>query len=224
MLLSIRALDTECLLDGVVRVSHAQTGMGVEFTGAPAHDRRSRVEELIDRLTSNREVPKIFVGRKEGQRAVPDSEPDTPWGGELPDPLRELIHEGQLLTAEQFLNDLRAQRLGKRRDPRIDIALPVLLSGIDVSGRPLDQRVMTVNISRRGALLEGIHGMLKVGATISLARLHKTEQFRVAWVGADDSPAAGQIGVAAVDPNTSFWTEVLEATAQSGLEIGQSSR
>jgi len=30
------ALDTECLLDGVVRVSHAQTGMGVEFTGTPA--------------------------------------------------------------------------------------------------------------------------------------------------------------------------------------------
>ena len=27
---------------------------------------------------------------------------------------------------EQFLSDLRAQRLGKRRDPRIDLALPVL--------------------------------------------------------------------------------------------------
>ena len=119
---------------------------------------------------------------------------------------------------EQFLSDLRAQRLGKRRDPRIDLALPVLLTGTDVSGRPLDQRVMTVNISRRGALLDGIHGMLEPGNKISLARLHKKEQFRVTWVGGKDTPAAGQIGVAAVDPNTSFWDEVLEATAQSGLE------
>jgi hypothetical protein len=219
VLLSIRALDTECLLDGVVRVSHAQTGMGVEFTGATAHDRRARVEQLIGHLTGNREVPKIFVGRKEGHRAAPDSERETERGDDLPDPLLGLIREGQSLTVDQFLNDLRAQRLGKRRDPRIDLALPVLLTGLDVSGRPLDQRVMTINISRRGALLEGIHGMLKLGDTISLARLHKKEPFRVAWVGADDSPAAGQIGVAAVDPNTSFWNEVLEATAQSGLEM-----
>jgi hypothetical protein len=218
VLLSIRALNTECLLDGVVRVSHAQTGMGVEFTRAQAHDQRARVEELIGRLTSNREVPKVFVGRKEGEHAPPNPAPDAAREAESPDPLLDLIREGPSLTVEQFLNDLRAQRLGKRRDPRIDLALPVLLTGTDVSGRPLDQRVMTINISRRGALLDGIHGMLGAGDKISLARLHKKEQFRVAWVGGENTPAAGQIGVTAVDPNTSFWDEVLEATAQSGLE------
>ena len=226
VLLSIRALDSECLLDGVVRVSHAQTGMGVEFTGTPAHERRARVEELIGRLTGNREVPKIFVGRKEdrkeGQRAAPNDAPDNDapdaaLDDERPDPLLELIRSGASLTAEQLLNDLRAQRLGNRRDPRIDLALPVLLSGTDVSGRPLDQRVMTVNISRRGALLEGVHGMLGQGDIVSLARLHKKEQFRVAWVGKEDTAAEGQIGVTAADPKTSFWDEVLAATAQSGL-------
>jgi hypothetical protein len=184
------------------------------------------VEELIGRLMSNREVPRIFVGRKEdrkedrkeGQPAAPNPAPDAARETESPDPLLDLIREGPSLTLEQFLNDLRAQRLGKRRDPRIDLALPVLLTGTDVSGRPLDQRVMTINISRRGALLDGIHGMLGAGDIISLARLHKKEQFRVAWVGGEDTPGAGQIGVAAVDPNTSFWGEVLEATAQSGLE------
>jgi hypothetical protein len=218
VLLSIRALDTECLLDGVVRVSHAQTGMGVEFTRTQAHDQRAKVGELIGQLMSNREVPKIFVGRKEGQHAAPNPAPDAARDDESPDPLLELVLEGPSLTMEQFLSDLRAQRLGKRRDPRIDLALPVLLTATDVSGRPLDQRVMTVNISRRGALLDGIHGMLVPGNIISLARLHKKEQFRVAWVGGEDTPAAGQIGVAAVDPNTSFWSEVLKATAQSGLE------
>jgi hypothetical protein len=216
VVLSIRESNAECLLEGVVRVSHPQTGMGVEFT--QAHDQRARVGELIGRLVSNREVPRIFVGRKEGQHAAPVPARDAAQHAESPDPLLELVRSGASLTAEQFLNDLRAQRLGKRRDPRIDLALPVLLTGTDVSGRPLDQRVMTVNISRRGALLEGIHGMLGPGNKISLARLHKKEQFRVTWVGGEDTPAAGQIGVAAVDPNTSFWDEVLEATAQSGLE------
>ena len=226
VVLSIRESNAECLLEGVVRVSHPQTGMGVEFTPVQAndqaHDQRARVEELIGRLVSNREVPRIFVGRKEGRKegehATPNPAPDAARDAEFPDPLRDLVRDGASLTAEQFLNDLRAQRLGKRRDPRIDLALPVLLTGTDVSGRPLDQRVMTVNISRRGALLEGIHGMLGPGDKISLARLQKKEQFRVTWVGGEDTPAAGQIGVAAVDPSTSFWDEVLEATAQSGLE------
>jgi hypothetical protein len=60
--------------------------------------------------------------------------------------------------------------------------------------------------------------MLNLGDEIFLARLHKKEQFRVAWVGKEGSPAEGQIGVAAVDPNSSFWDEVLETTAESGLE------
>jgi hypothetical protein len=218
VVLSIRESNAECLLEGVVRVSHPQTGMGVEFTQGQAHDQRARVAELIGRLVSNREVPRIFVGRKEGQHAALKPAPDAARDAESPDPLLELVRSGASLTAEQFLNDLRAQRLGKRRDPRIDLALPVLLTGTDVSGRPLDQRVMTVNISRRGALLDGIHGLLEPGNKISLARLHKKEQFRVTWVGGEDTPAGGQIGVAAVDPNTSFWDEVLEATAQSGLE------
>src|ERR1039458_847600 len=98
VLLSIRALDTECLLEGVVRVSHAQMGMGVEFTRAQAHDQRARVEELIDRLTSNREVPRIFVGRKEdrkedrkeGQPAAPSPAPDAAQDGASPGPPPEL--------------------------------------------------------------------------------------------------------------------------------------
>ena len=230
VVLSIRDSNAECLLEGVVRVSHAQTGMGVEFTPAQAndqaYDQRARVGELIGRLVNSREVPRIFVGRKEdrkearkeGEQAAPTPVPDAARDAEAPDPLLELVRSGASLTMEQFLSDLRAQRLGKRRDPRIDLALPVQLTGTDVNGRPLNQRVLTVNISRRGALLDGIHGMLGVGDKVSLARLHKREEFRVAWVGGEDTPAAGQIGVAAVDPNTSFWVEVLEATAQSGLE------
>ncbi len=225
VLLSIRVSDTECLLEGTVRVSHPETGMGVEFTEEPAAIRRSRVEELVGRLKSLREVPKIFVGRKEARKKNPKAEPPSPTppasaarNDETSDPLLQLVREGPSLSAQQFLNDLRAQRLGKRRDPRIDLVLPVLLTGTDVGGRPLDQRVVTVNISRRGALLDGIHGMLQPGDQVFLERLHRREQFRVAWVRGDGALPA-KIGVAAVDSNTSFWSDVLETMMQSRLEM-----
>ncbi len=225
VLVSIRDADYECLLDGVVGVSHPQKGMGIMFSQVEGKDQRAKVEELIGKLSGSHDTPKIFVGKKENPRGDANPSPSAGLvsaspsdGDEIHDPLLDLVRSGSVLSVEQFLSDLRAQRLGKRRDPRIDIALPVLLSGTDVSGRPLDQRVITINISRRGALLEGVHGMLKLGDDVFLARLQKKEQFRVAWVGGEGGPGEGQIGVAALEPNTSFWDEVLEATSNSGLE------
>jgi hypothetical protein len=232
VLLSIRAANTEWLLDGIVRVSHPEIGMGVEFTeesteetgGAQVYDLRQHVEQLIGRLKNYREIPKIFVGRKEKPKSTtsgtngPSSADHPPEPRPLEaagDPLLHLVREGAALTAEQFLSDLRAQRLGKRRDPRVDLALPVLLTGTDVGGRPLAQKVVTVNISRRGALLQGVHGSLKPGDQIFLDRAQNREPFRVAWAGAPDTAKAGQIGVAAVDPNTRFWSELLENVMQS---------
>ena len=215
VLVSVRSQALEFLLDGVVRVSHAQAGMGIAFV--QTEEQRNRAQDLIAHLTSHRDVPRIFVGRKEGAQAAaqltqPARDPA------FPDPLLDLVLEGQALPAEQFLSDLRAQRLGKRRDPRIEISLPVLLSAVDLNGRPLDQRVMTVNISRRGALLDGIHGKLGQGDTIALTRGAHKEEFRVQWVADDASAAGARIGVAAANPNSEFWNEVLEASRDSGLE------
>ncbi len=228
VLISVRGSEKEYLLEGVVRAAHPQTGMAVEFTRAMGHGQR--VQELIGELTSRREVPKIFVGRKEGRPAANEREDDAagsrvtgsgpmdsePGDGESGDPLLALVREGASLAAEQFLSDLRGQRLGNRLDPRVEAALPVLLAGTDVKGRPLDQRVMTVNISRRGAVLEGIHGMLSEGDKISLARGRKKEEFMVAWVGDDKTAAGTRIAVTALDPNSSFWDDVLPAASEPG--------
>ena len=226
VLISVRASGKEYLLEGVVRASHPGTGMGVEFTQVTTY--RERVQELIGELTSRREVPRILVGRKEEQQAakelddVGDSGPkhsgatDSERNNiESDDPLLDLVRQGPVLAAGQFLSDLRKQRLGNRLDGLVEIAVPVLLTGTDVKGRPLDQRVMTVNISRRGALLEGIHGMVSEGDKISLARGRKKEEFRVAWV-ADDKGVGGRIAVTGVDPSSSFWDDVLPASGEEG--------
>ncbi len=185
--------------------------MGIEFSG-PQNDGQP-VEDLIEHLAGTREAPRVFVGRKEKERELATATPPRP--RETPDLLLDLVLSGPSLTHEQFLSDLRAQRLGKRRDPRVDVALPVLLTGVDTNGRPLSQRVLTVNISRRGALLEGIHGELKFGDKISLGRSGKKEEFRVAWVRDADTPEGARIGVAAVDQNTTFWDESLAAIEQA---------
>jgi hypothetical protein len=131
----------------------------------------------------------------------------------------------QVLTeVASQLSTLMAQFKIERRDPRIEVALPVLLTGIDVNGAPVEQEVMTINISRRGALLEGFQGMLRVGDQIFLGRLQKKEPFLVAWVGGKDKPA-GQVGVSAVDASSSFWDDVLGAgTAEIETGGGAGSR
>jgi methyl-accepting chemotaxis protein len=109
-----------------------------------------------------------------------------------------------------------------RRDPRVAVALPVQLTATDASGHARDQKVMTVNISLRGAMLSGVQGTLRPGDTISLSRMNKTERFRVAWAGEANTAESGQIGVAPVDANTSFWDDVPEVIA-SGRETTSAS-
>jgi hypothetical protein len=116
------------------------------------------------------------------------------------------------------LGKLTAQFKIERRDRRIDRALPVQLTATDVSGHSVHQTVMTIDISLRGALLQGVAGALKTGDIISLARSHKKEQFRVVWVGAKKAATSGQMGVAPVDPNSSFWDDALQEMPESEYE------
>lgn len=230
VLASIRVANSECLLDGVVRVCHPEFGMGVEFTPR-GQDHRVRMEQLIGRLMSQREVPRVLIGRKErvseagielDSAAAAGSDPESA------DPLLELIRNGSSVPLEQFQDDLKKQRLGKRREERIEVSLPVLLDGTDVNGRLFQQMVTTCNISRRGAQLKGIDHKLRPGDTIFLTCGGKKEEFRVAWAGASLTPAAGQIGVVALELNTSLWDPVAhqakeqppEAASVRGMDGG----
>jgi hypothetical protein len=67
---------------------------------------------------------------------------------------------------------------------------------------------MTMNVSRTGALLTGIHEKLRIGTQVSLARAHRREQFLIAWIGEAHTSRSSQIGVTAVNPATSFWNDL----------------
>jgi methyl-accepting chemotaxis protein len=117
----------------------------------------------------------------------------------------------QLATIADELSQLMAQFKIERRDPRIAVSLPVWMAATDSRGLTLDQEVITVNVSRRGALLKGIRGQLRVGNRILLSHLQRREEFQVEWAGEANSADEGQIGVSAVDPATTFWSDVVNA-------------
>jgi hypothetical protein len=116
----------------------------------------------------------------------------------------------ELSSIATELSGLMRQFKIERGDRRFDKSLSVSLSAADVNGRQWKQEVTTVNVSRHGALLKGIRGKLRVGDRVSLARSGREEQFQVAWIAEENSPRAGEIGVAAADPGTSFWSDAIE--------------
>ena len=128
----------------------------------------------------------------------------------------------ELAMIADELSKLMAQFKIERRDPRIPASLPVRLIATDIKGVDWDQEVLTINVSRQGALLKGIQGELRVGNRISLSRMGKQEAFQVEWAGEKNAADAGQIGVSAVDPSTSFWNDVI-GIEQGGAVVAEAS-
>jgi methyl-accepting chemotaxis protein len=122
------------------------------------------------------------------------------------------------------MSKLMAQFKIERRDPRLDVALPVRMTATDSSGIPQDYEVITVNISRQGAQLRGIRGKLRGGGRLSLARGSRKEEFEIQWVGADNTARAGQIGIAALASDSLFWDDVLGTNSPAQTTIPARSR
>jgi hypothetical protein len=212
VLISVRVAGREYLMEGLVRVSHVDMGMGVEFSITSA-DHEERIAKLIQDLMEHRDVPRILVGKQESPRQA-EAREEFRLAEETPDPLLELIRSGSSIAAGQFQEDLKAQRLGNRREPRVDIAIPLQLSATDINGRPLDQRVVTFNVSKRGAGLRGVHGALQKGDRVSLSRAGRKEEFSVAWIGTQVRQAADLIGVVSISDQASLWQDVLRESDQ----------
>ena len=127
----------------------------------------------------------------------------------------------ELASIATQLSSLMSQFKIERQDARTAISLPVHLIAVDVDGHPVEQDV-TLDVSRTGALLRGIEGKLRLASQVSLARFNKREQFLIAWVGEENTPTSGQIGVSAVEPDSSFWNDAVEM--DSAVEPGRDSR
>jgi len=105
--------------------------------------------------------------------------------------------------------------MGQRREPRTQISLPVRIFGTDVNGRLFSENVMTVDISREGACLDGVKAEIKAGEIVGLTQGTNKGRFTVMWVGQQGSPQQGKIGLQNLAPQKPLWDMVLTSGADA---------
>src|SRR4029077_17749678 len=72
--------------------------------------------------------------------------------------------------------------VGKRRQKRVKVVLPVRISGKDADNNPVNELVHTLDITPNGARLGAIHHVLQTGDKLTLQYRQRRIQFRVVWV------------------------------------------
>jgi len=100
-------------------------------------------------------------------------------------------------------------RQGMRREQRLNLVLPVRIWGMDVNGELFEHEAMTVDITTTGARLEGVAGPLQKGCIVGIQHAISKARYRVAWVGAENTPLQNQIGLQLVDSGKLIWGRVI---------------
>jgi hypothetical protein len=103
--------------------------------------------------------------------------------------------------------------LKRRREPRKQLRLPVDIFGVDANGIPFSQSVWTRNVSKRGALIEGISCQLQTGAVVGIRCHDRQATFRVVWTSEISEVRAYEIGVENIEIGTPLWDLPLETCA-----------
>lgn len=95
--------------------------------------------------------------------------------------------------------------MGKRREQRTPMALPVKVIIMGAEKRPHVEMACTLNVSPRGARLNGIRRSIKPGDVVTIQRGKDKAVYRVAWVGSRDQKTEGQAGFEAIQPGVNIW-------------------
>jgi DNA-binding NarL/FixJ family response regulator len=107
--LSMRAAGVDLRTEGVVRVMHADKGMGVEFTQTTA-EHRALLEKFLKLLTENREVLPELLVEPEGLEMESSNASFVQASPDAEDTLLGLFRSPAALSADAFLAELRKQR------------------------------------------------------------------------------------------------------------------
>jgi hypothetical protein len=95
--------------------------------------------------------------------------------------------------------------MGNQTEGRAPSALVVRVLGMDVNGRPIMEPARTVNISRRGLVIEGLHSRLKPGEVVSLRYKGRKARYRVVWTGGAEGETAGKLGLEQINLKDDLW-------------------
>jgi hypothetical protein len=95
--------------------------------------------------------------------------------------------------------------MGKRREPRMEIKVPVRIFGTDATGQIFSEKVSTVNVSQQGVELSGVQAQPNIDEIVGLTYGATKVHFRVKWVGTPGTPKAGHLGLLNLSPEKSLW-------------------
>ena len=114
--------------------------------------------------------------------------------------------------------------MGKRREARKPLALPVRIFGTDRGGRMFSENVTTAELSQNGAKLTGVRAALKVDEIIGLTYGKIKVHFKVKWVGQPGSPGEGEIGLLNLTPEKPLWDFPLPSGAMDNFRFADKDR
>ncbi len=102
--------------------------------------------------------------------------------------------------------EAETKKVGKRRDDRVLIRVPVQVRAVAHDGRQVDEAAETAVVSRFGALLR-TRSQLKEGShlTLTIRSSQDPHEFRVVWLGDKQGDGRWEVGVEALQPQEEFW-------------------
>ncbi|HWX53228.1 MAG TPA: hypothetical protein VN176_01420 [Verrucomicrobiae bacterium] len=109
-----------------------------------------------------------------------------------------------MASLSQYLSTLN-------KDRRLAVALPVKVISNEVGVAP--QWSCTYEISRRGARLKHVRGVMVEGQEIWLKRLDVSAKYRVTWIGKDTGSTEGQFAAECME-DTTIWEDEINGKLQ----------
>jgi hypothetical protein len=104
--------------------------------------------------------------------------------------------------------------MGRRRANRLHIELPVSVSGFDTDGNPFVKSAKTVDISRGGMRVSGIHCVRGPGEIVRVQYKDKRGRYRVIWMEKE----TGTLGLEGVEGATLLFGDHLPASADGEVD------
>ncbi len=99
--------------------------------------------------------------------------------------------------------------IDRRREPRTDADLSLMVWGVDTRGDRFLQEAHAREISLSGALLSGLDAELRSGDVIGILYAGKKARYRVVWVRESGNGLKVQAAVQRIAPDECPWKNLL---------------
>ncbi len=106
----------------------------------------------------------------------------------------------------------------RRREPRVESKLAVLVWGTDAQGLPFAQTALARNISGQGALLSGINQALRYGDLIIVQYRKLRARFRVVWTRNTSNGDKTLAAVHRLEGDRCPWQDELQARSAANAQ------